>query len=120
MTIDEVINICIDKHLLRSNYNNINEVAATLEKIGIDLTNLRPSFPAIDEMMKRRHLIVHRADRVRKDGDKEVLQFVEFEQLTGWVRAVANFSECLLLEISSDKSIQDFLAKKFRLIITKD
>lgn len=61
-TVDDVIRAAVHTWLQRSNYNRVAEVAAALERIGIDPGVLSPDQPMLDSYVRRRHLIVHRAD----------------------------------------------------------
>ncbi|MBL4685700.1 MAG: hypothetical protein JKY37_13990 [Nannocystaceae bacterium] len=62
-TIDELIRAAVHARLQRSNYGSVAEVAAALERIGVDRVVLDPDQPILEPIMKRRHLIVHRADK---------------------------------------------------------
>jgi hypothetical protein len=61
--VDEVIRDAVQARLQRSNYNNVSEVAGALERIGLRPTLLDHDQDQIESLMKRRHLIVHRADK---------------------------------------------------------
>jgi len=62
-TVDDVIRTAVQTRLQRSNYNSVDELAAALARIGFDPTVLDPDQPTLDSYMRRRHLIVHRADK---------------------------------------------------------
>jgi len=61
-TVDNLIEQSVTQYLENATYNSSSEVARLVANLGIDVENVRPFLPAIDELMKRRHLIVHRAD----------------------------------------------------------
>ena len=62
-TVDDVIQSAVTASLQRSNYNSVAEVVATLTRVGIDGKVLNPDQATLESIMKRRHLIVHRADK---------------------------------------------------------
>lgn len=61
-TVDDVIQSAVSASLQRSNYNSVSEVANTLRSLGINRNVLDPDGSLLESMMRRRHLIVHRAD----------------------------------------------------------
>lgn len=70
-TIDEVIAVSIDEHLERSNYNNLEDVSAVLSLCGLigrDHKDVDDAKEALLDSMKRRHMIVHQADRQEQAG----------------------------------------------------
>ena len=84
-TVDEVIRNSVSEYLERSTFNSTEEIAQLLQTQGIEVAEHDKEFPAIQEMMQRRHQIVHRADRV-KDGDTDnyVLQPIDQSDVTRW------------------------------------
>jgi hypothetical protein len=61
--VDEVIKDSVQEFLQKTSYNSASDVARALEQCGLDISFVKKFFPAIDAMIKRRHQIVHRADR---------------------------------------------------------
>lgn len=61
-TVDAVIKESVDASLDRSNYNNAVEVCSLLQSIGINTALVQAHLPQLEDAMKRRHQIVHRAD----------------------------------------------------------
>lgn len=61
--VDEVIKESVHEFLQKTSYNSASDVVAALEQCGLDVSYVRKFLPAIDAMIKRRHQIVHRADR---------------------------------------------------------
>lgn len=64
--VDNVIKKSIDAYVDSFNLNNSDELARCLELAEIDFTSLRPHFPALHELMQRRHQIVHQMDRTNE------------------------------------------------------
>ncbi|REJ64902.1 MAG: hypothetical protein DWQ31_20000 [Planctomycetota bacterium] len=67
-TVDELIEESVAAHLERSNFNSSTQVAGLLEGLGLDVEPLRRFFSQLDQMMRRRHQIVHRADCTSETG----------------------------------------------------
>lgn len=61
--VDDVIRASVIAHLEKSNYNDPSQVVAALQRVGLDPHRLGPHLGLVATMMKRRHWIVHRADR---------------------------------------------------------
>lgn len=62
-SVDDLIARSVTENLERSNFNDPGEVDGVLERIGLSKNVLDPYRNTLGPMMKRRHWIVHRADR---------------------------------------------------------
>lgn len=62
-SVDDLIARSVLENLERSNFNDPGEVEGVLERIGLSKVLLDPYRDKLGPMMKRRHWIVHRADR---------------------------------------------------------
>lgn len=99
-TIDSVIRQAVDEHLDKSNYNNTNEIVGLLTSINVDKSSVESVFPELCEMMSRRHLIVHRADRVESSGRGNYkVKSIGVAQLNKWVTSVRTFTSSVLEEL---------------------
>jgi len=90
-TIDDVIRMAVQTKLQRSNYNSVAEVAAALERIGLEPAVLDSDQAELECIMKRRHLIVHRADKSSASTrGRGILLTVHLAKPTveAWVRVV--------------------------------
>lgn len=67
-TVDDLITRSVTDHLERSNFNDPGEVNAVLERVGLGRNLMDPYRDKLGPMMKRRHWIVHRADRNTATG----------------------------------------------------
>ena len=100
-SVDEVIESSVNGYLQRSNYNNTDEIASFLKSVGIDVAAVNAHFPNIDQVMKRRHQIVHRADRddeAAGQGRHHVTS-IGVSTVEGWVTNVQAFGDAVLGEI---------------------
>ena len=63
-TINTVINLSIKEYLDTQSYNNTTDVAGALTDSGVNITiQISAHFPNLNDMISRRHNIVHQADR---------------------------------------------------------
>lgn len=87
--VDDVIHESVIGSLQRSTFNNTNEIAQLLQSLGINVPEVNRSFPKIEELMRRRHLIVHRADKIGETnlGKDDVLD-VDPSKVIDWLKAV--------------------------------
>lgn len=60
--VSTLIKESVDSYLRHVTFNNSNEIAEHLKELGFELAPMREALSTIEEMMKRRHQIVHRAD----------------------------------------------------------
>lgn len=67
-TVDDLITQMIGHWLERSNYNNLGDIKSLLAALEIPLELIKPYDTRLTGAMKRRHLIVHRADRNEMTG----------------------------------------------------
>jgi hypothetical protein len=88
-------------------FNNTSEIATLLESCQIDLTGVRKFFPILDEMIQRRHEIVHHADREHRHriiralddpGNRghHVAKSLSLKKVERWVRSTERFATKIL------------------------
>lgn len=101
-TVRLVLEEAIRAYLARSNFNNLGEIRKALVRIGADADFLGAYAPHLETMMRRRHHIVHRADRneMRGRGQHAALSIAEGD-VTTWRESVRGFSRDLLARIES-------------------
>lgn len=87
-SVDELIAERIEAHLGESNFNNPRDLVHALERCSLEPSLLDPYRTELAAMMRRRHLIVHRADRDPK-GPGHAL--VDAETVTSWKNVVDGF-----------------------------
>jgi hypothetical protein len=99
-TVEEVLMQSVENHLERSNYNSTEEIASLLTSLEYDLDEIRPLFPALDAMMRRRHQIVHRADRERSPDGALTTVPLTIKEVTDWSSAASRFVGKVLGQVS--------------------
>ena len=71
-TVDELITESVIQFLEDSSFNDAAQVQRACADIGLDVSLLRPYLADIETMIKRRHWIVHRADKDALQGEGPV------------------------------------------------
>ena len=92
-TIDEVIEMSIKEYLGTLSYNNTADIASSLTSISVNVTEeIRELFPRLNEMILRRHNIVHRADRDMEPGvGRHRIKSIGLRQVNGWKNTLDKF-----------------------------
>jgi hypothetical protein len=99
-SVDDLIKDSVDSHLERSNYNSTDEVARFLGQIALDVGPVQTHFAELDELMSRRHQIVHRADIDAAGGrGNHRVRSISVATVNKWVRNVEGFSTTLLDQV---------------------
>lgn len=100
-SIDAVISKSVYNHLERSNYNNADDLAAFCTNVGIDVTRINSHFPKVEPIMKRRHLIVHRADRDDQAAGRgrHRVTSIGVATVKGWISDIEAFGTAVLNEV---------------------
>lgn len=101
-SVDEMIKASVHAHLEHSNFNNTADIAAILQKVGVDVSKVSAPFVVLEALMDRRHQIVHRADRQQSvvgSGDHEI-RGINKQTVREWASAVHAFGSAVLAELS--------------------
>jgi hypothetical protein len=96
-TVDELIDRSVKAYLERSNFNNVAEIADVLARAGIATAVLKTHGSDLESMMKRRHWIVHRADRNQAQGQGQFpAQSLHPNTVKAWKSTVEGFGKAVL------------------------
>ena len=99
--VDSVIKESVKNYLDTVSFNNTNDISVWLEKIDIDITtDMRKTYRLLQNMITRRHEIVHQADR---NSDRFIpgwrVNRINLQMVESWYRNVDVFvsevSSCL-------------------------
>jgi hypothetical protein len=94
--VENVIKKSIDAYVDTFNLNNTGELVHCLELAEIDATPLRQHFPALNELMQRRHQIVHQMDRTNELDPLTVpLSSLDVLTVERWKQALISFVQDL-------------------------
>ncbi|MDB5349642.1 MAG: hypothetical protein JWN86_889 [Planctomycetota bacterium] len=97
LRVDDLIFLSIAAHLERESYNDVAQILRLLETIGLPHRLLDEQDKAnLAAMTRRRHLIAHRADRIRSSEGVEVIDQLEAETVDGWIASVRRVGEKVL------------------------
>lgn len=96
--VDDLLRESVSEYLERRTFSDTDEIAQTLEALGVDISKVSSTFPEIQRMMERRHQIVHRADRIRED-DPTVLAAISPDEVEVWMKATKIFLQSMLLQL---------------------
>ncbi len=61
-TVDQLIQESVERYLDKESFNSSTDVAVILRQMGIDPSHFDGLYPYLDQMMRKRHRIVHEAD----------------------------------------------------------
>ena len=98
-TVNEVLQDSVNEYLKNTNYNNTTEIASTLQSLGVDVSKVRDTFPQLDELITRRHQIVHRADKIVDDDGSERIRDIQVDEVEKWIDAVLDFEAKTLSQL---------------------
>jgi hypothetical protein len=101
-TIDEVIKQSVDNSLKKSTYNNVGEIKQMLDRTASLScpSHLEKQLVIVDEMMKRRHKIVHRADETEKQGrGHHQVESISPKLVQKWSKAVRTAGQEILSQL---------------------
>jgi hypothetical protein len=99
-SVDDLIARSVLENLERSNFNDPGEVEGVLERIGLPKVLLDPYRDKLGPMMKRRHWIVHRADRNTATGrGHHAAHALQQETVEVWSEALKQFGAGVLARL---------------------
>jgi hypothetical protein len=118
--VDDVIRESIARHLDRVTYNDTNQISQQLETLGFKVAEHNQYFPAIQQMIQRRHQIVHRADKVKiGDSNAYKLQPIEPQQVSHWLGVTTNFMQSLMGPLFLKLTSLEDIAKQLNVKLKK-
>lgn len=100
--VSTLIKESVDSYLRHVTFNNSNEIAEHLRELGFELAPMRGAFSTIEEMMKRRHQIVHRADY----DDSGKLAEICSENVMKWADGVTKLLSQVLAQLGNKEAFQ--------------
>lgn len=107
-TVDDVLSDSVKHHFDSSvTFNNVADIVAVLERCSIRQVRIRTLYPALAELIARRHHIVHRADvlepQPRKDNAVDIehrTRPLSVGELRRWTSVTRRFGQGILVEMS--------------------
>ena len=101
-SIDDVLDKSISDHLDKRSYNDKEAIFQAVSRIGINPDDIGVNFGDLDEMAKRRHHIVHQADRNESTGSgHHQTQSLSLAKVKRWRSKVNKFVVQVIDEIGT-------------------
>ena len=99
-TVDTVIHTSVNEYLGTVSFNDTSDIASALTGISLTVTpEIQNTFPILNEMIKRRHNIVHRADRDDNVGSgHHKIKSISIQKIEKWKKAI----DKLVVEINKN------------------
>jgi hypothetical protein len=96
-TVQDVLRESVRTHLQSVTFNSTAEIAVLVESLNLDVALVNEEFGDIQEMIQRRHHIVHQADRNLVPGrGRHRAQAISEASVRGWGLAVDVFGNALV------------------------
>lgn len=96
-TVQEVIRESVIASLVRETYNDTKEISKLLKSICLQTDELNSQFAVLNDMMSRRHQIVHRADANPNPGTgNHHANSIGIKKVKEWAAAVEEFVTAVL------------------------
>jgi RiboL-PSP-HEPN len=87
------------------NVNNVRDLNEYLTMISVDASSLRHHFSELEKVFRRRHQIVHQADRNSETGSGQHLaESLSIATVEGWVSSVQTFVDELIALVPENPS----------------
>ena len=101
-TIQEVIDLSVSEYLETKSFSNTKEIAGSLKSIGVEITQeIQEKFTNLDQMIKRRHKIVHEADRNNIGGSgNHRIRSISVKQVKEWKSTVDKLSTLIVKQLA--------------------
>jgi hypothetical protein len=90
-SIDDLIKESVKEYLNSQSFNNTKDVTGALRDIELDVNDeIRKYFPEIEQMISRRHNIVHQADKDFRIGDTSLhrVKPINLKQIIKWQNSI--------------------------------
>ena len=115
-TVDQLIQESVENYLDRESFGSCHDVDEVLTQIGLDTAPFKPLYPDLDQMMKRRHRIVHEADLPSpKDSVSDPWTIGDDFNLAVWLLVVVTFYTQLRVSIDpADELMRWYLASRMK------
>lgn len=96
-TVQQVLNASVDEFVGYFTVNNTTDISSFLRKVGVDLALVEGEFPTLTQFLRRRHHIVHQADRQLRAGrGHHQAQGLNAETVVNWIASVRRCVEATL------------------------
>jgi len=112
-TVNEVLAESVREEMGRATFSKVGQFEAVLKRLRCKIEDHSEWFPALGEMMARRHDIVHRADWVKSpDSDSYKLQPIDVPQVERWLDAAQKFMGSMWEPLYTKQNSPDALERR--------
>jgi RiboL-PSP-HEPN len=113
-SVDDVIRESVEEYLGRVSFNSGTEIMSFLGQLGV-----KPNDPwqlkYLDQMIQRRHLIVHRADKINNK-----VQAIKAGRVLNWSKTTVAFMGDLLMPLLLKQYTPDYVQRRFNILLSKE
>lgn len=96
----DVIEQSVERYANSVSFNRCQDIAAVLQDVGVAPTDVNQTFSELEQLMSRRHQIVHQADKNPSSGPgQQAAQSIGAHTVRDWRRAVDGFVRALFLHL---------------------
>jgi hypothetical protein len=115
-TVDALLRQSVSEHLDRRTFNNTDEIAQLLQALRIDVAQVNDSFPGLQQMMQRRHQVVHRADSAKSSSPTgPILEAINSDDVGKWMVDAVTFMMDVSGQVTTKLLSLEELAKKLNI-----
>jgi hypothetical protein len=102
-SVEDVVSLAVTDYLDKSSYNDTSQVAEVLRSCGVETSAVSADFGVLQELMERRHHIVHQADQNPNRGSgHHQARSLSVERVQTWLEAVRSFVEGVCDQVEAD------------------
>ncbi len=88
-SVNDLIVESVASYLDKTSYTSTSDISTALSNYGIDQTKIKPLYSVLDEMIQRRHHIVHKGDKITNSGPgKQYANSLSAKQVRKWNKTV--------------------------------
>ena len=113
-TVDQLIHESVENYLDRESFGSCGDVDEVLTQMGLDTAPFKPFYADLDQMMKRRHRIVHEADLPSpKDSLSAPWTIADNYNLSVWLVVVPIFYGLLRISVDPTDEVQRWFLERW-------
>jgi hypothetical protein len=99
-TVQNLIEESVFAYLQQKSYSDSTAVANTLQRMGVQTATIRSYLSSLDQLIERRHSIVHQADREDSGGSgHHGTRSISKSTVLKWTEAITSLSSVVLEQI---------------------
>ena len=105
-TVQEVISESAQAYLNKLSFSSTKDIAYLLSSLSIRTDHLKSYFSELEQLIQRRHKIVHSADiKARNSKGQNKIYPIDYTQVKKWTKMLTSFATSLTAELINSKTI---------------